>query len=117
MLVLISILLPTLIVFTKQETEASHESHVHSFFQISDTHLDLFYDPTIAAKNREKDVFCRSISIKGSSANPKAKSVAKYGRDKCDLPRITIEEAVLKMKNVYNEMDDKAEFVLMTGNF
>lgn len=119
LLVLLSIaLIIALIVIHVKEhkTDAEHESHLHRFFHISDTHLDLFYDPTIAVKNGDKVGFCRSISLKGGSPNPKAKSVAKYGRDQCDLPRITIEEAATRMKKVYNEMDDKAEFVLMTGN-
>ncbi|XP_057296726.1 acid sphingomyelinase-like phosphodiesterase 3b isoform X2 [Hydractinia symbiolongicarpus] len=115
LLVLLSIaLIIALIVIHAKEhnNDAEHESHLHRFFHISDTHLDLFYDPTIAVKNG----FCRSISLKGGSPNPKAESVAKYGRDKCDLPRITIEEAATRMKKVYNDMDDKAEFVLMTGD-
>ena len=83
------------------------------FFQISDTHLDIYYDRNIASANYQ---MCRSIKIKNhTSSLVQSAHAAKYGRLRCDTPKELLESAAQKLNDLNKQLKKPVEFIMISG--
>jgi hypothetical protein len=102
----------------KQNSKTALSRHDRSavekiyFYQISDTHLDIYYDEHVNADGRQ---LCRNVEkIDGTKVNT-TKSLAPYGRMHCDTPRHLLVSAAKEMEELNEELENPVEFILLSG--
>jgi len=83
------------------------------FFQVSDTHLDLYYNSNITNINHQA---CRNVTKLNSTNITLSKTVAKFGRFKCDTPDELMVSVETHMKSINDQLEHAVEFVLITGD-
>lgn len=93
-------------------TTSHHHTNIKYFFQISDTHLDIYYNASITNK---KHGMCRDKPLKKENSTTHADNVATFGRVKCDSSTLLLQSLSNELQNVNKKLDRSAEFVLITG--
>ncbi|XP_057302784.1 acid sphingomyelinase-like phosphodiesterase 3a isoform X2 [Hydractinia symbiolongicarpus] len=88
-------------------------TNIKYFFQISDTHLDIYYNANITNK---KHGMCRDKPLKKENSTTYADNVATFGRVQCDSSTLLLQSLSNKLQNVNKKLDRSAEFVLITGD-
>lgn len=83
------------------------------FIQISDTHLDLYYDETVTNKNGQQ---CRNRHTTSGHSIEKLNTSGRFGRVGCDSPRRLLKSLVEHLRNLKQVKEGKIEFVVLTGD-
>lgn len=104
------------------KSEVENPKDVRRFFHLSDTHLDMYFDPTVS--NAIEENMCRTVALSSqkNSSNDEpdqTESSATYGRVKCDTPVDLLDALTtdIASKNTAMVKNDEVgmEFILMTG--
>ena len=82
------------------------------FFHISDIHLDIYYNESVAL-----DSHCRSVPMKGGSVVNFTNNTAKFGRVSCDSPLALVSSAADAIDKLNKDLPGSNKFILLTGRF
>ena len=95
-----------------------HENGVtRHFLQLSDTHLDIYYNSNITNKLHQG---CRNVPKRSNNStnlsDMHSERTAEFGRFQCDAPTRLMISVQDQIKNVARDMENGIDFLILTGN-
>ena len=119
-LIILCLLFAALCIFLLvRETDSSKPSkgmtydNQEMFFQISDTHLDIYYNASVTSENWQ---MCRNLQrSSGQTVINFSNKTAIYGRAGCDTSRDLLLSVAQQMNDLNKELPSPAKFILLSG--